>query len=238
MAPPSGVRAILFDVFGTVVDWRGSLIADLGPWGAARGIAADWALLADRWRAAYQPSLDRVRRGLAPWANLDALHRETLLRLVEEFGIGGLDDADLDHINRVWHRLRPWPDALAGLTRLRRRHIVATLSNGNVALLLDMAKGAGLPWDMIGSAELFRHYKPDPETYLGMAALLGLAPGEVMMAAAHNRDLAAARALGLATAFVPRPHEYGPGQTQDLAPAEAWDVIATDIDDLATRLGC
>lgn len=236
--PPFGVRAILFDTFGTVVDWRGSLIAEFQAWGTARGIVVDWPELVDAWRGAYAPSMDRVRRGELPWTILDDLHRATLEHLVRRFGVTGLSDADLDWINRGWHRLNPWPDAVGGLTRLKRGYIIAPLSNGNVSLLLNMAKRAGIPWDMICATELFRHYKPDPETYLGAAALLGLAPGEVMMAAAHNGDLAAARAVGLKTAFFARPTEYGPKQVRDFAADSDWDVIADDIADLATRMGC
>ena len=232
------VKAILFDTFGTVVDWRGSLIAELGAFGAARGIVADWTGLVDAWRANYAPSMDRVRRGEQPWTKLDVLHRATLDELVVRFGVSGLGEADLDHINRGWHRLTPWPDAVEGLTRLKRRHIIAPLSNGNVSLLLNMAKHSGIPWDMICATELFHHYKPDPETYLGAAALLGLEPGEVMMAAAHNGDLAAARACGLRTAFFPRVSEYGPHQTRDFAADGEWDVVAADIVDLAERMGC
>ena len=230
------VKAILFDTFGTVVDWRGSLIADLSGWAAGRGIAADWAGLVDAWRAAYAPSMDRVRKGELPWTILDQLHRTTLDQLVVQFGIKGLTETDMDHINRGWHRLRPWPDAIPGLTRLRQHYIIGPLSNGNVALLVNMAKAAGLPWDMVCATELFGHYKPDPETYLGAARILGLAPGQVMMAAAHNNDLAAARACGLRTAFFPRPSEYGPLQRRDFAADSDWDVIAADIEDLAARM--
>ncbi|MBN8891648.1 MAG: haloacid dehalogenase, type II [Acetobacteraceae bacterium SCN 69-10] len=233
-----GVKAILFDTFGSVVDWRTSLIADLSAWAAGRGIVADWVRLVDAWRAAYAPSMDEVRRGERPWTKLDDLHRATLARLVAQFGIAGLSEADLDHINLGWHRLRPWPDSVAGLTRLKARYVIAPLSNGNVALLVNMAKAAGLPWDMVCAAELFRHYKPDPETYLGAAALLGLRPEQVMMAAAHNGDLRAARACGLKTAFFARPTEYGPHQTRDFRAEEAWDVVAEDIIDLAARMGC
>lgn len=240
MAPPpaiAGVKAILFDTFGTVVDWRGSLIADLTAWSASRGITADWPTLVDEWRAAYAPSMDRVRRGELPWTILDDLHRASLERLVARFAITGLTEADLDHINRGWHRLKPWPDAIPGLTRLRRRYVIGPLSNGNVALLVNMAKAAGIPWDMVCSTELFGHYKPDPETYLGAARILGLAPAEVMMAAAHNNDLAAARACGLRTAFFPRPAEYGPRQVRDLAADSDWDIVAANIEDMATQLG-
>jgi 2-haloacid dehalogenase len=231
------VKAILFDTFGSVVDWRGSLIADLSAWAAGRGIAGDWAGLVDAWRAAYAPSMDRVRKGELPWTILDDLHRATLERLVAQFGITGLTEADLDHINRGWHRLKPWPDAVPGLARLRTRYIIGPLSNGNVALLVNMAKAAGIPWDMVCSTELFGHYKPDPETYLGAARILGLQPGEVMMAAAHNNDLHAARRCGLRTAFWPRPTEYVPLQVRDFSADSNWDIVAADIEDMAAQLG-
>jgi 2-haloacid dehalogenase len=232
-----GVKAILFDTFGTVVDWRGSLIADLSAWAAGRGIVADWAGLVDEWRAAYVPSMDRVRAGELPWTILDDLHRASLEQLVARFAIQGLTESDLAHINRGWHRLRPWPDSVAGLTRLKARYVIAPLSNGNVALLVNMARSACLPWDFVCGADLFGRYKPAPETYLGAARLLGLAPAEVMMAAAHNGDLRAARACGLKTAFFPRPAEYGPRQVRDLGPESDWDVVAADIADLAVRMG-
>lgn len=232
------VQAILFDVFGTVVDWRGSLIEDLAAFGRARGRDADWAALADAWRAAYAPSMDRVRRGELPWTNLDALQRASIGVLAPRFGLDGLAPADLDHLTRLWHGLRPWPDSVAGLARLRRRYIIGPLSNGNVALLVNMARRAGLPWDMVFATELFRHYKPDPETYLGACALLALPPGQVMLCAAHNSDLAAAQALGLRTAFVPRPREHGPGQARDLVAEGAWDHVADSIEALAARLNC
>ena len=235
---PHGVKAILFDTFGTVVDWRGSLIGELTAWGAMRGMAVDWAGLVDAWRAAYMPSMDRVRRGELKWTILDDLHRATLEQLVVRFGATGLSDADLDFINRGWHRLRPWPDAVPGLTRLKTRYIIGPLSNGNVALLVNMAKSAGLPWDMVCSTELFRHYKPDPESYLGACRLLGLPPAQVMMAAAHNNDLANARKCGLMTGFFARPTEYGPHQKRDYAADQDWDVVATDIEDMAAKLGC
>ena len=231
-------KALLFDVFGTVVDWRSSLIQDLSAWGREQGRDADWPGLADAWRAAYAPSMDRVRRGEQPWTNLDALHRASLEYLAPCFGLAGLDDDALDWLTRAWHRLQPWPDSVPGLVRLKRRFIIGTLSNGNVALLTNMAKRAGLPWDVVLSAELFRHYKPDPETYLGAAALLGLAPAEVMMCAAHNSDLAAARSLGLRTAFIARPTEHGPNQARDRAAEQEWDIIGESILTLADRLGC
>jgi 2-haloacid dehalogenase len=229
--------AIVFDTFGTVVDWRSSLIADLTAYGASRGVTADWAAFADAWRAAYRPSMDRVRKGEQPWTRLDDLHRASLDRLVPEFGITGLSEDDLVHINLVWHRLHPWPDSVPGLTRLKSRFIIGPLSNGNVALLLNMAKFAGIPWDMIFGSDLFGHFKPDPETYLGVARMLNLRPDQVMMAAAHNGDLGAARGCGLLTAFFPRPGEYGPHQKRDYAAEQDWDVVATDIQDLAGKLG-
>lgn len=232
------VKAILFDTFGSVVDWRSSLITDLCAFGAERGITADWIALVDAWRAGYKPAMDRVRSGEVPWTVLDVLHRGTLDRLVAEFGIAGLSEADLDYINLAWHRLHPWPDAVAGLVRLRSNYIIGPLSNGNLALLVNMAKFAGLPWDVVFGTEMFGHYKPDPETYLGACRMLGLAPAQLMMAAAHNHDLHAARALGLRTAFFARPTEYGPHQIRDFAADSDWDVVASDIGDLATRMGC
>ncbi|MGW8271650.1 MAG: haloacid dehalogenase type II, partial [Burkholderiales bacterium] len=207
--PLRGVRALVFDVFGTVVDWRGSLIAEGRRLGRAKRIDVDWAAFADAWRAGYRPAMARVRSGALGWTPIDALHRMILDELLERFAIRGLSEAEIEHLNRVWHRLKPWPDARAGLRRLKRDVVIATLSNGNVALLTNMAKYAGLPWDCILSAELFNHYKPDPETYLGAARLLGCAPQEVMMVAAHKDDLRAARACGLRTGFVARPQEYG-----------------------------
>src|SRR5947208_5002994 len=176
MSDISGVKALVFDVFGTVVDWRTSLIADFTKWGEKRGVKADWTALVDGWRGVYTASMDEVRkhpeRG---YVILDRLHRQSLEKLVAQLGISGLNDADLHHLTMGWHRLKPWPDSVAGLTRLKTKYIISPLSNGNVALLTNMAKSAGLPWDLIMSAELFAHYKPDPETYLGAARLLGLA---------------------------------------------------------------
>jgi len=229
--------AIVFDTFGSVVDWRSSLIADLTAYGTSKGVSADWTALVDAWRASYHPSMDRVRKGELPWTRLDDLHRTSLDQLVAEFGIKGLNEDDLVHINLGWHRLHAWPDSVPGLTRLKSRFIIGPLSNGNVSLLLNMAKFAGIPWDMIFGSDLFGHFKPDPETYLGVATMLDLRPDQVMMAAAHNGDLAAARRCGLMTAFFPRPAEYGPHQKRDYEADQDWDIVATDIQDMATKLG-
>lgn len=233
----SDLRAILFDTFGTVVDWRSSLITDLTAFGAGRGIAADWAGLVDRWRAAYAPSMDRVRRGELPWTKLDDLHRASLDQLVAEAGIEGLTEVDRVYLTNGWHRLRAWPDAVAGTERLHRRYITGPLSNGNVSLLVDLGRFNDLRWDVIFAAEVFEHYKPDPQTYLGACRMLSLQPGEVMLCAAHNSDLLAAQRHGMQTAFVARPTEYGPSQVRDTKATGDWDYVVSGIDELADRLG-
>jgi 2-haloacid dehalogenase len=181
--------------------------------------------------------MEEVRRGRAPFVPLDVLHRQNLDQVLVRFEITGLTEAEIDHLNRAWHRLDPWPDSVPGLTRLRRRFILATLSNGNVALMVNMAKRAGLPWDAILGAEVARAYKPEPEAYLRTAELLGLRPQQCMMVAAHNGDLIAASACGYRTAFVRRPSEHGPGQTTDLEPAREFDVTAGSFVELADKLG-
>ena len=230
------VKALTFDVFGTVVDWYSSIVAEGERFGNTHGIDIDWAQFALKWRAGYGPAMDKVRRGELPWQNIDALHRRILDGLLDEFEITDLSEAETDYLNRVWHRLKPWPDAVSGLERLRKRYIVATLSNGNVALLTNMAKFAGLPWGCILSAELTRHYKPDPEVYQTAADLLGLSPNEVMMVAAHPGDLRAAQAVGFQTALVPRPLEYGPDNVREVAAAPS-DLVAGDFNELADLLG-
>ena len=229
------VSALIFDVFGTVVDWRGSVIREGEELGRKRTLEVDWAAFADEWRGRYAPSMDRVRRGELPWANLDALHRASLEELLEEFGVEGLSEEDIDHLNKVWHRLDPWPDSVAGLARLKERYVISTFSNGNVALLTDMAKRAGLPWDLILSAELVRHYKPDPETYLMAPSFLDLRPDEVMLVAAHPSDLRAAQTHGLRAAYVLRPLEWGPGGEAE--PADpSFDLVVDDLVELAEKL--
>jgi 2-haloacid dehalogenase len=235
--PAIDVQAIVFDTFGTVVDWRGSIARDLGAWGPTQNLQADWLRLADQWRARYQPQMERVRSGRIAFRKLDELHDECLDELLPMLGLHEVTPAQRAHINRAWHRLDPWPDSVPGLTRMKRRYFIAPLSNGNIALLANMAKRAGLPWDHIFSAETFQRYKPHPDTYLGVARQLDLAPEQVMMVAAHNSDLRAARACGLRTGFIPRLTEYGPPQDTDLRAEEAWDVIAADLEDLATRMG-
>ena len=231
------VKAMTFDIFGTVADWRGSIIREGQDVWAAKGVEVDWEQFADEWRAGYGPAMQRVRSGDLPWMNIDALHRLILDDLLARYQISSLAEDDKDQLNRVWHRLNPWPDVASGLTRLRRRAIIAALSNGNVGLLVNMARHGGLCWDCVLSSELAKHYKPDPEVYRTAAALLGLEPHEVMMVAAHNGDLKGAQAVGFRTAFVHRPREYGPKQTTDLAPDYSIDVVAEDFNDLADRLG-
>ena len=231
------VKAMTFDVFGTVVDWRSSIVREGEELTAREGIEVDWPKFADAWRAGYGPAMRRVRSGELPWTRIDDLHRMILDGLLPEFGLTALTEAERDDLNRVWHRLSPWPDTVSGLTRLRTRYVLATLSNGNVALLVNMAKHSGLPWDAVLSAELAHQYKPDPEVYLTAADLLGLEPAQVMMVAAHKGDLRAAAAIGFKTAYVPRPLEYGPDREIDTTPDPSFDVNATDFNDLADQLG-
>ena len=230
-------KALIFDTFGTVVDWRGSIAKEGAAWGKAKGFNIDWAHFADRWRDGYQPQLEKVRKGQLRWTTLDVLNRALLEDLLKEFRLTGLTEQEKDHWNRVWHRLDPWPDSIAGLTRLKKNYIIAPLSNGNFSLLTDMAKRAGIPWDAILSAELAKHYKPDKEAYLTAASLLGLKPEETMMAAAHASDLKAARSFGLLTAFIYRPNEHGVGGPADKAKPGEFDVVARDMVDLAVQLG-
>jgi len=228
-------QALLFDVFGTVVDWRGSLVRELTRAGRAHGVKADWGAFADAWRSGYRPAMDRVRRGDSSWRSIDELHLEILRPLLKRTGLS-LRAAEIADLNAAWHRLRPWPDSAVGLRRLKRRFVIGTLSNGNMSLLIDLARGGRLPWDVILSAELFRHYKPDPQVYLGAAALLGLPPRAVMLVAAHKDDLAAARRCGLRTAYVCRPLEHGSALGADVSADPRSDLNADDFVDLARRL--
>ena len=230
------IRALVFDVFGTVVDWRGTILREGAAWSAASGVAVDWPAFADAWRAGYQPAMARARRGEIAWTNIDSLHRVILDEIRPRFGLGELAEAEADELNRVWHRLAPWPDALAGLRRMKSKFVISTLSNGNIALLVNMAKRARLPWDCVLSAEVFQHYKPDPEVYQGAARLLGFARDEVMMVAAHPGDLVAAQACGLRTAYVPRPLEWGEGGWREPVGDAVFDIVAADFNDLAAQL--
>jgi 2-haloacid dehalogenase len=231
------VKALAFDVFGTVVDWRGSLIEQFQAFGREKGRALAWETFVDEWRSAYRPSMEAVNNGTLPWTNLDTLYRAKLDALLEKYGLAGLSEAEKTRINHFWFRLNPWSDAVAGLARLKTKYMISTLSNGDVACMIGIAKHGGLPWDCILCAEIFRRYKPDPAVYLGAVQLLGCAPDDVMMVAAHNGDLHAARSHGMRTAFVPRPREYGSGQTSDLAPDSEWDIVAGDFAELARALG-
>ncbi|MBV8214950.1 MAG: haloacid dehalogenase type II [Verrucomicrobia bacterium] len=232
------MKVLLFDTFGTLVDWRTSLIAVLTEFGRQKGRQLPAAEIVDRWRAAYEPMMARVRTGKLPWTDLDSLHRMALTELLPEFQLSDLTPTEIDQLTLGWHQLSPWPDSVPGLTRLKRKFILAPLSNGNFSLLVDLAKFASLPWDAILGVDLFKHYKPDPATYLGACELLKVSPEEVMLVAAHNYDLKAAQSLGFKTAFVARPTEYGPRQSKDFGPEGAWDFVARDMIELAERLGC
>ena len=235
----ANIQALVFDVFGTVVDWRGGVARESAAFLDRYAPDVDPTALADAWRRRYSPAMEEVRSGRRPFVRLDVLHRENLEALLLEFGIDpiAIPPSELDALNLAWHRLDPWPDSVPGLTRLKRGFIIAPLSNGNIRLMLDLAKRAGLPWDAILGAEVAQAYKPMPEAYLRTAETLMLQPERICLVAAHNNDLAAARRCGLRTAFIPRPTEHGPGQTSDLGPEEEWDAVATGIEDLASQLG-
>jgi 2-haloacid dehalogenase len=232
------VRAVLFDVFGTVVDWRSAIAVAVRQFAAAHELDVDPWAFADHWRARYTPAMRRVREGERPFASLDVLHRENLDEVLTATGldVASFRPGELDGLARAWHVLPPWPDSVAGITQIRKDYIVGPLSNGNTELLLNMAKAGGLPWDLILGSDVTRAYKPDPLAYRKPAEFLGLEPGEIMLAAAHNGDLAGARVAGLATAFIIRPDEGGPGKAADLAPAADWDLVATSLTDLARQL--
>ena len=233
----NSVKALTFDVFGTVVDWRGSIIREGQLLAAKKGYNVDWARFADNWRSGYGPAMNKVRSGELPWTKIDDLHRMILDDLVEEYSLTGMSEAELVHFNEAWHRLSPWPDTVSGLNKLKSKYVITTLSNGNVSLLTHMAKNGGLPWDAILSAELSGHYKPDPEAYLKAADLLSLKPEQVMMVAAHPSDLRAAARTGLKTAYVIRPLERGPGRPVNRNPDGEFDYTAEDFNDLAGQLG-
>jgi 2-haloacid dehalogenase len=233
----SQVKILAFDVFGTVVDWRSSVISEGEHLGKIKSIDIDWAAFADAWRAIYRPYMDKVQNGELPWTKLDDLHRRMLAETLKKFGIQNLSDDEKENLNRVWHRLKPWPDSVPGLQRLKSRFVITTLSNGNISLLTNMAKHAGLPWDCILSAENVRRYKPAPEVYLLAPQLFDLKPEQVTMVAAHEHDLQSARKHGLRTAFVHRPLEHGSGKESEIPPTERYDFVTKDFRDLAQQLG-
>ncbi|KAB2899224.1 MAG: haloacid dehalogenase type II [Burkholderiaceae bacterium] len=231
---PNDVQVLAFDIFGTVVDWHGSIVREVGA--LYPQVDADAFALA--WRAGYQPAMQRVRSGELGWTLIDDLHRMVLDEILPRFGLAHLGEDERRHLNRVWHRLAPWPDSVQGLTRLKRRYTITSLSNGNIGLLTNMAKRAGLPWDCVLSAEVFRAYKPDPATYLGVARVFGLPPQQVMLVAAHHEDLVGARACGLRTAYIERPHEFGAAHPKDVSPQPGNDLHCASLMALADRLGC
>jgi 2-haloacid dehalogenase len=239
----ANVKALVFDTFGTVVDWRTSVTNQVAAFAQRKGLKIDGAKFADAWRSGYQPAMTKVRTGELPWTKLDGLHRLILNQVLIDFGVvGKFTDSEVAELNRVWHRLKPWPDSVSGLTRLKKRFIIAPLSNGNISLMTDLAKYAGLPWDCILGAELARHYKPDREVYQSAADFLDLPLNNVMMVAAHLGDLTAAKAVGLRTAFVVRPSEFGPtGESPagkaDLRPNASAEMSVKDFNELASRLG-
>ena len=235
MAP---IKALLFDVFGTVVDWRRCVSAEIDGLAKKYGIEVDAGEMADAWRAEYQPAMEEIRADRRPFDILDILHRENLDRVLARFNLDQITTEDRDELNLAWHRLKGWPDSAEGLKALKRRFILATQSNGNIALIVNMAKGADLAWDVVLGAEVTGYYKPRPEAYDKACAALGLPNEACMMVAAHNDDLFAARHQGMRTAFVCRPAEHGPGQTKDLAPEADWDFVATSFIDLAAQLKC
>ncbi len=231
---PSQIKILAFDVFGTVVDWHGTIAAEVD----ALNLGVDGGEFALAWRAGYRPAMDRVMSGELGWTKIDDLHRLILDELLVKYRIQSLSEAEIRHLNRVWHRLNPWPDVVEGLTRLRRRYMVCSLSNGNIGLLANMAKHAGLPWDCILSAEIFGKYKPHPDAYLGVCRVFDVAAHEVMLVAAHHEDLAGARACGLYSAYVERPLEFGGLHSKDVSPRAENTLHAGDLHQLADLLGC
>ena len=230
------VKAMTFDVFGTVVDWRSSIAREAKMMGEQKGFDFDWDNFADKWRAGYGPSMNKVRTGELPWTKIDVLHRMILDELLSEYNITNLTESEKDHFNRAWHRLDPWPDSVPGLTELKKNYVISPLSNGNVALLVNMAKYGGLPWDTVLSAELAQHYKPDPEAYRSTSEFLGFPIEEIMMVAAHKNDLKSAKGQGMMTGYIPRPKEHGPNTTVDSNPEDYIDIIGENFVDFANKM--
>jgi len=230
------VKAMTFDVFGTVVDWRSSIAREAKMMGEQKGFDFDWDNFADKWRAGYGPSMNKVRTGELPWTKIDVLHRMILDELLSEYNITNLTESEKDHFNRAWHRLDPWPDSVPGLTELKKNYVISPLSNGNVALLVNMAKYGGLPWDTVLSAELAQHYKPDPEAYQSTSEFLGFPIEQIMMVAAHKNDLKSAKGQGMMTGYIPRPKEHGPNTTVDSNPEDYIDIIGENFVDFAKKM--
>jgi|TARA_B100001750_G_scaffold248346_1_gene278617 2-haloacid dehalogenase len=230
------VKAMTFDVFGTVVDWRSSIAREAKMMGEQKGFDFDWDNFADKWRAGYGPSMNKVRTGELPWTKIDVLHRMILDELLSEYNITNLTESEKDHFNRAWHRLDPWPDSVPGLTELKKNYVISPLSNGNVALLVNMAKYGGLPWDTVLSAELAQHYKPDPEAYQSTSEFLGFPIEQIMMVAAHKNDLKSAKGQGMMTGYIPRPKEHGPNTTVDSNPEDYIDIIGENFVDFANKM--
>ena len=228
-----GIRAVLFDVFGTVVDWRSSISREVASFAKRCDSVVDGEVFADRWRALYQPAMERARSGCIEFVPLDQLHRENLDQTLIEFSLTNVSEAEIENLNLAWHRLDPWPDVVPGLQKLKSGYQIGTLSNGNIDLIKNMARHAGLPWDAILGAEVARAYKPQPQAYLGSAAAIGFEPSQCMLVAAHNNDLKAALEVGFKTAFVARPFEHGSDQETDLFAEEEYDIVAQDFMDLA-----
>ena len=230
------VKAMTFDVFGTVVDWRSSIAREAKMMGEQKGFDFDWDNFADKWRAGYGPSMNKVRTGELPWTKIDVLHRMILDELLSEYNITNLTESEKDHFNRAWHRLDPWPDSVPGLTELKKNYVISPLSNGNVALLVNMAKYGGLPWDTVLSAELAQHYKPDPEAYQSTSEFLGFPIEQIMMVAAHKNDLKSAKGQGMMTGYIPRPKEHGPNTTVDSNPEDYIDIIGENFVDFSNKM--
>ena len=236
---PRSVKALLFDVFGTVVDYRSTIIREGNRINNEKNLEIDWALIADKWRGKYRPTLNLILNGEMPWTKLDNIHHQALLDILDELNINSLSYDEVENLNRIWHRLSPWGDSVEGLTRLKEKYIISPLSNGNISLLTNMAKYSKLPWDLILSPELIQSYKPDEKVYLMASNYLDLKPQEIMMVAAHQYDLQAAKKLGFHTAYIFRPLEFGYEKINhlELAPNCEYDYIANDLVDLARLLG-
>ena len=238
MLNKSAIKAIIFDTYGTVVDWRSSIATEANTMAKTIGINIfDGESFADAWRAGYEPKMKEVRDGLRPWTANDVLHRERLDEIIPQFDLNDLDDNQRIKLNQSWHRLSPWSDSIPGITRLKSKYIVSTFSNGSYRLLLNMAKNSGIPWDSILCSDVFHAFKPSKECYLGAIDLLGGEPETIMLCAAHNYDLSRGRKFGMQTAYVDRPLESGPNKTHDLKAEQNWDIITTSIEGVADQLG-